>query len=91
MRGCRKSVVFLKNTGSEIFEEAYFVLRSDIEKKGCGRIDLIREANRIIDENSGGRRRARIRRFIPYLLSFAIGVMFALVITAMVAHAISLG
>ncbi|MBQ7225765.1 MAG: hypothetical protein IJX02_04080 [Clostridia bacterium] len=27
IKGCHKSIVFLKNTGSELFEEAYFIVK----------------------------------------------------------------
>ena len=49
LRGCQKKIVFLKNTGSKLFDEAYFVI-SDKAKESAPP-DLIREANRIIEEN----------------------------------------
>ena len=56
MRGYQKRVVFLKNTGSSLFEEAYFVIRSDKGEKshpeGLKKNDFLEEANRIIEENS---------------------------------------
>ena len=50
LRGCQKKIVFLKNTGSKLFDEAYFVI---IDKACQNKIcdsDMITEANRIIDE-----------------------------------------
>lgn len=60
VRGCEKRVVFLKNTGSEYFEEAYFVLCSCAD--GISEKDMIAEANRIIEdaENKRDNRKARI-------------------------------
>jgi hypothetical protein len=29
VRGCQKKIIYLKNTGSEVFEEAYFVVREN--------------------------------------------------------------
>ena len=55
MRGCERKVVHLKNTGSALFEEAYFILRENSELADRGRtenIDLVKEANRIIEENT---------------------------------------
>ena len=53
LRGCQKKIVFLKNTGSKVFDEAYFVI-SDKGKESSSP-DLIREANRIIEENILGK------------------------------------
>ena len=50
MRGYQKKAIYIKNTGSQVFEEAYFVVRPD----GGGvknSADMIIEANRIIEEN----------------------------------------
>ena len=60
MRGYQKRVVYLKNPGSAIFEEAYFIIKesheADDEKT------IIDEANRIIEENSGGERKKKTRK-----------------------------
>jgi hypothetical protein len=51
VRGCQRKAIFLKNTGSDLFSEAYFIVD---EKKSCHNLtkgDMIKEANRIIDEN----------------------------------------
>lgn len=34
-RGYRKNVVYLKNTGSPFFEEAYLIVREDMPEQGC--------------------------------------------------------
>ena len=54
MRGCEKKVVYLKNTGSALFEEAYFILKERSELCGIKgeNTDLLVEANRIIAENT---------------------------------------
>ncbi len=79
VRGYQKRVIFVKNTGSELFDEAYFVLSergSEKEKK----TDMIKEANRIIDENAGlcrGRGKGRLGRAVRtvfcFLLAFILG------------------
>ena len=51
VRGCQRKAIFLKNTGSDVFSEAYFIVD---EKKSCHNLtkgDTIKEANRIIEEN----------------------------------------
>ena len=49
VRGCQRKVIFLKNTESKIFSEAYFIV-DDKAPESC-EADMIREANRIIEEN----------------------------------------
>ena len=51
MRGYQKKVIYVKNTGSRHFEEAYFVLRPDSEGAAASHDSMISEANRIINEN----------------------------------------
>ena len=51
VKGYQKKVVFLKNTGSEFFDEAYFVVCDTPHAHSEG--DIISEANRIIDEIGG--------------------------------------
>ena len=49
IKGCSKRMIMLKDTGSDLFEEAYFVLKT---RRGICNIsterDFIEEANRII-------------------------------------------
>ena len=49
VRGCQRKVIFLKNTESKIFSEAYFIV--DDKAPDVCEADMIREANRIIEEN----------------------------------------
>ena len=49
VRGCQRKVIFLKNTESKIFSEAYFIV--DDKARDASESDMVREANRIIDEN----------------------------------------
>ena len=51
IKGCKKNVVYLRNTESEVFEEAYFILSDDYESKQPSEPDMLAEANRIIAES----------------------------------------
>ena len=52
IKGISRKMFVLKDTKSDIFEEAYFVIKEDIiEKNPTSDIDMVAEANRIIDEN----------------------------------------
>ena len=55
MRGYQKKVIFLKNTGSHLFDEAYFVMSREGEEAAIDQSDMVFEANRIINESLGGR------------------------------------
>ena len=55
MRGYQKKVIFLKNADSDIFDEAYFILKEGI-LLSVPENDMINEANRIIEENLKGER-----------------------------------
>jgi len=45
LKGCQKKIIFLKDTGSDFFEEAYFVIKNEYE--GMNDIDIISEATKI--------------------------------------------
>lgn len=49
LKGIQKNVIVVKLTGSPCFEEAYFVTR--VEKKEPKHGEMVKEANRIINES----------------------------------------
>jgi hypothetical protein len=77
MRGYQKRVIHIKNTGSNLFEEAYFVVKEDSRCNEVG-LSIIDEANRIIEENVTGEKRKK-KRTANYvnILFFAIGLFVA--------------
>ena len=89
MRGYQKRVVYLKNTGSSVFEEAYFVIKSDklnqIDKKRYIGEELIEEANRIIEENKKLYERKTLGLFnFKNILIFGIGFLCSSVIFSLI-------
>ncbi len=53
LKGCQRKIIMLKETGSDIFEEAYFVLRSDADvERSLSELDMVSEAQRIVEANS---------------------------------------
>ncbi len=60
IKGCQKKVIQIKGPKSEIFEEAYFILRdTEEEPDEC---DIVREAERLLEacrEKEKPRRRLR--------------------------------
>ena len=51
LKGCQKNIVHLKNTGSPYFEEAYFILNEKRKNHTEDENNLVKEANRIIEDN----------------------------------------
>ncbi len=51
LKGTQKQIIFLKDTKSGIFDEAYFVLKPS-GTAGLTHSDMISEANRIIDSHT---------------------------------------
>ena len=84
VRGCEKKVVFLKNTGSEYFEEAYFVLCDSHESVGGG--DVVAEANRIIREMEGGDKNRGKRKLFSFgnIASFSFGFIISALFSALI-------
>ncbi len=76
--GCRKSIFYVKDTGSRVFSEAYFILRDGtaeaVTPRSC---DLAAEAERIIKERENtGRKRRRIHTgYLLFLLGVIIGAV----------------
>ena len=88
VRGCQKRIIYLKSTGSEVFDEAYFVVR-DEALSNIGECDMVKEANRILDECislDGSTEGVRVipelikRKAIPFFTGMVIGIIIAILI-----------
>ena len=89
VRGCQKKIVYLKNTGSKVFDEAYFVVCDKAlgeENRDC---DLVQEANKIlgecvsVDEKIGAKQKIKILikvKMLPFLLGIITGVITVILI-----------
>ncbi len=51
IKGCQKNVVWLRNTESELFEEAYFIVSDKVKSRHISENDMVSEANRLISDN----------------------------------------
>ncbi|MBR7184421.1 MAG: hypothetical protein IKD37_02310 [Clostridia bacterium] len=60
VKGCQRRIILLRETGSAIFEEAYFLVKP--EQADASEQRMIAEANRIIEENLITRSRTGRRR-----------------------------
>lgn len=86
LRGCQKKIVFIKNTGSKVFDEAYFVISG---KEGAPSLTdeaMVDEAKRIIEDVTFGDRGNRL--FCPKNLKilgiFSIGALVSGLITSLI-------
>ena len=71
MRGCQRQIIMLKGTDSQIFDEAYFLLRKDFDRSRGSEGELVREAERLVALNTTCRRTRRH----PRLGLFAAGML----------------
>lgn len=88
IKGCSRQVIVLKNTGSDLFEEAYFIVKSG----GCAakHDDLLLEANRIIHSKAAPAKTAERNapKFIQLILGFVLGILLAFPVTYFMLSAI---
>lgn len=73
VKGAQKQMVVLKINDSEVFEEAYFLVRRGAD---AARMDMLTEANRIVEECGIGRKRklkANVRLIVFSVASFLAG------------------
>lgn len=64
LKGAQKKMIVVKTAESDVFEEAYFVIRRDAENS---HMDMLAEANKIIENCTGGRRKKEKSRLLPKL------------------------
>lgn len=81
IKGCQKKIIYLKNTDSGIFDEAYFVLRRDGESDRFGEADMVSEAKRIIEGASLEGRRGKRK---GHLWFFSMGALAATAVFALI-------
>ncbi len=84
LKGCQKNVIILRGTDSEIFEEAFFILKRDVELDGKLReSDMITEAKRILEANATGRPAGRGKNIRGAMICFSVGAVSAFFISAL--------
>lgn len=80
LRGCKRNMIVLRGTGSDLFEEAYFVVREEAERRS--ETDMLAEAERIINKNRSSRsnemKKARLFSLFSFLFGLFCGVFLLL-------------
>lgn len=80
IKGCHKSVVFLKDTGSELFDEAYFVVKPNTK---CQRAqDIVTEASRLASGFCEEKARKHIK--LPIFTFIIGGVLGAVIVLLLI-------
>ena len=52
IKGAQKQLIVVRTQGNPYFDEAYFVLRREIEAQKHKKSDILKEANRILEEHT---------------------------------------
>ena len=84
VRGYQKKIILLKNVGSEIFDEACFVLNSEEKTGKISHATMVAEAKRIIEENFGVTKRRFKFKKIKTLLAFLSGCVLSFVLSLII-------
>jgi hypothetical protein len=85
MRGYQRKVIHIKNTGSYLFDEAYFVLSRDGEDLQLGEDDMVTEANRIINDKSYARiKYGPLHRYKRQIISLLAGIILGAVVSFLI-------
>lgn len=87
-KGCQRKIIMLKNTGSGIFDEAYFVIKENATiSNRVSENDMIAEANKILNENKlsdyclkSVKKNQKLKRFIIMLSIVAFSAIIACVV-----------
>ena len=75
LKGAQKRMIVIRTSDSDLFEEAYFVVRAGVEKNGT---DMVFEANKIIEGCAGnrkGKKRADSKALLLLALCFTVGMI----------------
>ena len=75
LKGSQKQMIVLRTGSSRYFDEAYFVLRRELQSEKCDRSDILFEANKILRESAPQESRGKNRR-VRTLLCFFGGALF---------------
>ena len=52
IKGSQKQLIVVRTGNSRYFDEAYFVLRRELQNERCDRSDILLEADRILRESA---------------------------------------
>ena len=80
LKGAQKRMIIVRTGDSRYFDEAYFILRRELPQRGTGRGDMLREANRILEECGVERRVRRRGGWVVFGVGLLLGAGTALLL-----------
>ena len=84
VRGTEKRVIYLKHTGSELIEEAFFLVKDQEEGDLIRESDIVKEASRILREGDAGLgkgRRGNEDAVLFFLMGFSLAALLSLLLS----------
>ena len=80
IKGCQRRVIVVRGEDENMFEYAYFVLKSGEKFDRVGEDDMIAEANRIIENSEGKKNKEKDKTMmiIPFSVGAALGSLAGL-------------
>ena len=88
MRAYHKRAIYIKDTGSSLFKEAYFILNDVQQRADITEDDMISEANRIIEESVGNQKGKRGAIGLKETIFFISGFLISSIISLVIAYII---
>jgi hypothetical protein len=98
IKGCNKRVIVMKDTGNDMIEEAFFILKPDVSQsknKQSGTADILKQASLILDAKGCEQPFSDIRLNVnkPYkkrsrLVPFLCGTLSGMAMTYLISLAI---
>ncbi len=73
IKGCQKRMIHVKNTGCDLFDEAYFILKNDVSTNGDFENDFLQTATAIINQNNLVKQKKKECKSSKKLLFFIFG------------------
>ena len=83
IKGCQKKIILLKDTGSDFFEEAYFVLKGDIAISEKDETDMVKAATKIISDSDFSKKSHK-NKISSKIANFIIGVVCGILVCAII-------
>lgn len=87
IKGARKEMIVVRTGNNRYFDEAYFVLREDIQQKGQNNKDILNEANRILADltpNFPCTHQTKNRQWIFFGIGGLCGALLSIIITLLI-------
>lgn len=86
IKGCSKRVIVMKETGNDMIEEAFFILKPGIQKKSLSESDLVTQAKSLLEKSERNtrfngmnvnfvRQKPPLKIASPFIWGFALGVL----------------